>query len=191
MLRAAPDRVAPRCRHFGVCGGCSLQHLDHAAQLAAKGRIVAEALERIGGVTPDAWLPPLRGPVWAYRRRARLGCKYVDKKGKVFVGFRERGSPLLADLEVCEVLAPPVGSLIDAARGAVGGLDIKRRVAQIEVAVAENATALVLRVLDDPDACRPRAAARFRSGLTASRSTCSAAASTPSLPLTPPARALR
>ena len=151
VLRAAPERATPRCRHFGTCGGCSLQHLDHAAQLAAKGRIVSEALERIGGIQPERWLAPLAGPVWGYRRRARLGCKHVDKKGKVFVGFRERGSPLLADLEVCEVLAPPVGTLVAALAALVASLGIKRRVAQIEVAVAENATALVLRVLDDPD----------------------------------------
>lgn len=151
VLRAAPERATPRCRHYGTCGGCSLQHLDHAAQLAAKGRIVSEALERIGGIRPERWLAPLTGPVWGYRRRARLGCKHVDKKGKVFVGFRERGSPLLADLEVCEVLAPPVGALVSALAALVASLGIKRRVAQIEVAVAENATALVLRVLDDPD----------------------------------------
>ncbi len=150
VLRVAPERVTPRCRHFGVCGGCSLQHLEHAAQLAAKGRIVADALLRIGGLTPGTWLPPLAGPVWSYRRRARLGSKFVDKKGKVLVGFRERGSPLLADLEACEVLAEPVGNLITPLAKLIGGLDIKRRVAQVEVAVAGNATALVLRVLDDP-----------------------------------------
>ena len=150
VLRASPDRVEPRCRHFGVCGGCSLQHLDHAAQLTAKGRVVAEALERIGGVAPDAWLAPLTGPEWSYRRRARVGSKFVDKKGKVLVGFRERGSPLLADLEVCEVLASPAGNLITPLAELIGELDIKRRVAQIEVAVADNLTALVLRVLEDP-----------------------------------------
>ncbi len=150
VLRAAPDRVTPRCPHFGVCGGCSLQHLDHAAQLAAKGRIVAEELTRIGGVRPERWLPPLAGPIWAYRRRARLGSKFVDRKERVLVGFRERGSPLLADLGRCEVLAAPVGDLITALAGLIGGLELKRRVAQIEVAVAENVTALVLRVLDEP-----------------------------------------
>jgi len=111
VLKSAPDRVTPRCAHFGVCGGCSLQHLDHASQLAAKGRIVADELTRIGGVAPARWLPPLSGPVWSYRRRARLGCKYVDKKEKVIVGFRERGSPLLAELRQCEVLAEPAGRL--------------------------------------------------------------------------------
>ena len=152
VLRAAPERVAPRCRHFGICGGCSLQHLQHGAQLAAKARVVAEALARIGGVTPDAWLPPLTGPVFGYRRRARLGCKFVDKKGKVLVGFRERSSPLLADLESCEVLAPPVGGLLTGLARLVGSLEIRRRVAQIEVAVGDDAAALVLRVLDEPAA---------------------------------------
>ena len=150
LLRASPDRVVPRCRHFGSCGGCSLQHLSHDAQLAAKGRQVANELARIGGVQPDAWLPPLAGPVWSYRRRARLGCKYVVGKGKVLVGFRERGSPYLADLQQCEILAEPVGALIAQLAGLIDGLSIRNRVAQIEVAIADNATVLVLRVLDPP-----------------------------------------
>ncbi len=150
VLRASAERVAARCRHFGTCGGCSLQHLERGAQLAAKSRVVADAFERIGGVSPGEWLAPLSGPGWSYRRRARLGCKFVDKKGKVLVGFRERGSPLIADLEACEVLAPPVGALITPLAELVGRLDIRRRVAQVEVAVGENATALVLRVLEDP-----------------------------------------
>ncbi len=150
--RASPERVAPRCRHFGTCGGCSLQHFSHAAQLEAKCRIVAEALERIGGVEPRRWLAPLTGPVWGYRRRARLGCRHVDKKGRVLVGFRERGSPLLADLASCEVLAAPAGALLGALAELVGRLEIRRRVAQIEVAVADAVTALVLRVLEDPAA---------------------------------------
>jgi 23S rRNA (uracil1939-C5)-methyltransferase len=152
VLRASPDRVAPRCAHFGTCGGCALQHLSHGAQLAAKARIVAEALERIGNVSPARWLAPLTGPAWSYRRRARLGCKFVEKKGRVFVGFRERGSPLLAELAACEVLAPPVGGLVAELAALVAGLGIRRRVAQVEVAVADEATALVLRVLEDPSA---------------------------------------
>jgi len=150
VLRPAPERVLPRCQHFGVCGGCSLQHLDHAAQLAEKSRVVADELARIGGVSPARWLPPLAGPVWSYRRRARLGCKFVDRKGRVIVGFRERSSPLLADLRRCEVLAAPVGNLIADLAALIGDLEIRRRVPQIEVAVAENVTALVLRVLDPP-----------------------------------------
>jgi 23S rRNA (uracil1939-C5)-methyltransferase len=159
VLRASPDRVEPRCAHFGTCGGCALQHLSHGAQLAAKGRIVAEALERIGNVSPARWLAPLTGPAWSYRRRARLGCKFVEKKGRVFVGFRERGSPLLAELAACEVLAAPVGGLVAELAALVAGLGIRRRVAQVEVAVADEATALVLRVLEDPS---PEDLARLR-----------------------------
>jgi len=150
VQRASPERVDARCAHYGVCGGCSLQHLSHAAQLEAKGRVFAETLARIGGVAPGEWLPPLSGPTFGYRRRARLGCKFVDRKGKVLVGFRERGSPLIADLVACEVLAAPVGTLIAALAELVGTLEVRRRVAQIEVAAGDNATALVLRVLDDP-----------------------------------------
>ncbi len=150
VLRPSPQRVTPRCAHFGICGGCTLQHLDHAAQLEAKGRVVAEELARIGGVAPDRWLPPLAGPIWSYRRRARLGSKFVDRKARVLVGFRERGSPLLAELRRCEVLAAPVGEMLAELAMLIGGLELRRRVAQIEVAVAENVTALVLRVLDDP-----------------------------------------
>jgi 23S rRNA (uracil1939-C5)-methyltransferase len=150
LVRASPDRVTPRCQHFGNCGGCSLQHLSHDAQLVAKGRQVAEELERIGGVRPETWLPPLAGPIWSYRRRARLGCRYVVAKGRVLVGFRERGSPYLADLQQCKVLAEPVGGLIAALAQLIGELSIRDRVPQIEVAVADNATALVLRVLDPP-----------------------------------------
>jgi 23S rRNA (uracil1939-C5)-methyltransferase len=140
VLKPAPI-ARPRCAHFGTCGGCSLQHLAHPAQLVGKAAIVAEELARIGGVEPGRWLPPLSGPVWSYRRRARLGCKYVDKKERVFVGFRERGSPLLAD-RTGEVLAEPAGRLIEDLARLVGGLELRRRVAQIEVAVADNVTAL-------------------------------------------------
>ncbi|MGQ0429625.1 MAG: 23S rRNA (uracil(1939)-C(5))-methyltransferase RlmD [Gammaproteobacteria bacterium] len=150
VLRPSPDRIDPRCAHFGICGGCSLQHLGYAQQLEAKGRMVAEQLERLGGVRPGRWLPPLSGPAWSYRRRARLGCRHVDQKGRVLVGFRERGSPLLADLRGCPVLAGGAGGLIEPLAGLIGSLGIRRQVAQVEVAVGDNATALVLRVLEDP-----------------------------------------
>jgi 23S rRNA (uracil1939-C5)-methyltransferase len=190
VLRPAPERVTPRCAHFGVCGGCSLQHLDHAAQLAGKGRIVAEELQRIGGVQPERWLPPLAGPAWSYRRRARLGCKFVEKKGRVLVGFRERGSPLLADLRRCEILAAPVGGLIEELAALIGGLEIRRRLPQIEVAVAENATALVLRVLDAPQASDLARLAEFESrhGIALYLQTGGLETVTP---LSPPAVALR
>ncbi|MGO9947423.1 MAG: TRAM domain-containing protein [Steroidobacteraceae bacterium] len=111
VLTASPDRATPRCQHFGICGGCSLQHLSAGAQLAAKQRELLENLERIGSVHPERVLDALRGPEWAYRRRARLGVKYVHKKGRVLAGFRERDKPYLADLRRCEILTEPLGLL--------------------------------------------------------------------------------
>ena len=150
VLTPAPERVTPRCAHFGVCGGCALQHLSADAQLEAKNMELRDNLERLGEVTPLSWLPPLRGPVWGYRRRARLGAKYVTKKGKVLVGFRERLGPFIADVQDCDVLAPPVGDLVAPLANLIMTLSIRERVPQIEVAVADNAVALVFRVLDPP-----------------------------------------
>ena len=150
VLQASPDRVTPRCAHFGVCGGCALQHLQESRQVEFKSRELADVLQRVARATPDEWLPPLLGPSWAYRRRARLGARYVPKKGRVIVGFRERLAPYIAALERCEVLAPPVGALIEPLSRLLTGLSIREQVPQIEVAVAENATALVLRVMHEP-----------------------------------------
>jgi len=149
VLRPSPDRVAARCAHFGVCGGCALQHLDPAAQLAFKQRELADALLRIGQVEPQQWLPPLSGPVWNYRRRARLGAKYVRKKGRTLVGFRERAGPYVADLAGCEILVPPVDRLVKPLAALIEGLSIREALPQVEVAVGDVAT-LVMRVLEPP-----------------------------------------
>lgn len=150
VLEPAPERVEPRCPHFGVCGGCALQHLEPAAQIAAKQTELRESFERLARVSPQQWLEPLRGPEWNYRRRARLGAKYVAKKGRVVVGFRERLAPYVAALDQCPVLAPPVDALVSPLSDLLTGLDIRERVPQIEVAVADNAVGLVLRVLNPP-----------------------------------------
>lgn len=163
VLEPSPDRVTPKCAHFGVCGGCALQHLAPAAQLAAKQRELEDNLLRIGKVTPTRWLPPVTGPVWGYRRRARLGVKYVVKRGEVLVGFRERGKPYIAALERCEILAPPVDALIAPLKELIGALAARDRIAQIEVAVADTATVLVLRNLDPLGAADREALARFES----------------------------
>jgi 23S rRNA (uracil1939-C5)-methyltransferase len=149
VLQPSPDRVVPRCAHFGVCGGCALQHMSPAAQVAAKRVELADALARIGRVEPETWLEPLEGPVWGYRRRARLGAKYVPKRGRALVGFRERAKPYVAALERCEILASPVDALIAPLSELLTGLAGREAIPQIEVAVAEGATALVLRVLED------------------------------------------
>ena len=150
VIVASPSRVTPRCRHFGTCGGCSLQHLAPDAQLEFKQRQLLENLTRIGQVTPQRILEPLAGPIWHYRRRARLGVKRVARKGRVLVGFRERSAPYVADLAECVVLEPPVDGLLGPLASLIDGLSIASRVPQIEVAVAPPDTALVLRVLDAP-----------------------------------------
>ncbi|HEX8783875.1 MAG TPA: hypothetical protein VF764_10920, partial [Steroidobacteraceae bacterium] len=150
VLQPSAARVVPRCPHFGVCGGCVLQHLSPAAQLAAKESELRDALARVARVAPARWLGPLEGPHWGYRRRARLGAKFVRKKGTVVVGFRERAAPLIAQLRSCDVLAPPAAALIAPLAAMLTELSIREHVPQIEVAVAGNGTALVLRVLEAP-----------------------------------------
>jgi 23S rRNA (uracil1939-C5)-methyltransferase len=150
VLESSAQRVTPRCPHFGNCGGCNLQHLSPGAQLAAKADRLYDSLERIGRVVPAARWAPLSGPAWGYRRRARLGVRRVDKKGRVLVGFRERRKPWVADMDSCPVLAGSVGELLPALAELIGGLEIARRVPQVEVAVGEDRTALVFRVLDPP-----------------------------------------
>ena len=150
VLRASPDRVPAECPHFGLCGGCALQHLAPPAQLSFKQSQLLESLARLGGVEPASVLEPLAGPVWGYRRRARLGIKLVPRKGRVLVGFRERSAPYVADLHECRVLAAPAGMLIDPLAALVASLSIAARVPQAEVAVADGVCAIVLRVLDPP-----------------------------------------
>jgi 23S rRNA (uracil1939-C5)-methyltransferase len=148
----AADRVTPRCAHFDACGGCALQHLDSGAQLRLKERQLQATLTRLAGAAPARWLPAIQGPAWGYRRRARLGVRFVRRKERALVGFRERRSNLIADLRRCEVLSPPVDGLILPLSALVTRLSIRERLPQIEVAVADNAVALVLRVLDAPSA---------------------------------------
>jgi 23S rRNA (uracil1939-C5)-methyltransferase len=141
-------RVEPRCPHFGVCGGCSLQHLEAGEQIMAKQQVLLDNLNRIGRVAPDEVLPPLRGPVWGYRGKARLGVKDVIKKRRVLVGFREKRSPFVADLRRCEVLHPSVGERIPVIADLIIGLKARSRIPQVEVAVTDSVTALVFRHLD-------------------------------------------
>jgi 23S rRNA (uracil1939-C5)-methyltransferase len=150
VLEPAAARVTPRCAHFGVCGGCALQHLDGAAQLAIKEQQLREALERLGKVTPRQWLAPLTGPQWQYRRRARLGARYVRARERSLVGFRERLSSHVAALTRCEVLSAPVADLLEPLSALLTSLSIRERVPQVEVSVADACTVLVLRVLDAP-----------------------------------------
>jgi 23S rRNA (uracil1939-C5)-methyltransferase len=143
-------RIAAPCPHFALCGGCALQHLDHSEQLQVKERQLRDALLRVGKVEPEAWLPAVVGPIWGYRRRARLGARYVTKLGRSLVGFRERRGSFIAALERCAVLASPVDDLLVPLSELLTSLSIRERVPQVEVAVGDNVTVLVLRVLDEP-----------------------------------------
>jgi 23S rRNA (uracil1939-C5)-methyltransferase len=148
VLHPSPDRVEPKCPHYGVCGGCSLQHLAAGAQIMAKQQVLLDNLAHIGGVVPEEVLAPLSGPVWGYRARARLGVRLVVKKGRVLVGFREKRSALLADLSRCEVLHPAVGERLAGLAALVGRLEARARIPQVEVAVTDCVTVLVFRTLD-------------------------------------------
>jgi 23S rRNA (uracil1939-C5)-methyltransferase len=148
VTKASPERVEPKCPHFGMCGGCSLQHMEAGAQIKAKQQVLLDKLKHIGKVGPDTVLPPLTGPVWGYRTKGRLGVKDVIKKGRVLVGFREKRSPYVADLTRCEVLHPSVGEHLGDLSELVEQLEAKARIPQIEIAVTTAATALLFRHLD-------------------------------------------
>ena len=149
ILQSAPDRVDAKCEHYGVCGGCSFQHVKPDYQIRHKQDTMLEQLRHIGGVQPEIILPPLTGPVWGYRRRARLGAKYVEKKQKLLIGFREKNSSFLADIKQCEVLHPSVGFMMDDLQKLISRLSVYRQLPQVEVAVADNVTVLVFRHLAD------------------------------------------
>jgi 23S rRNA (uracil1939-C5)-methyltransferase len=152
ILAASPDRSVPRCLHFGTCGGCSLQHLAPEAQIRAKQSQLADAFEHIGRIAPQRWLAPMTGAHSAYRRRARLGVKYVHKKGRVLAGFREREKPYLADIKRCEILVEPLADLPSELAALAESLSIRDRLPQVEVAAGDEHTALVLRVMEAPSA---------------------------------------
>ena len=147
VLRAAPTRVTPECTHFGTCGGCSLQHLAPEAQLAAKQQILQDSLAHIGKVAPERWLAPLPGPVWGYRRKARLGVRLVPKKGGVLVGFRERRHSFITPLAECKTLDQRLAALLPALTELISGLSCADRIPQIEVAAGDREVALVFRHL--------------------------------------------
>lgn len=150
ILRASPQRVVPRCPHYGVCGGCSMQHLDSSAQVAAKQRVLESSLWHLARLKPEELYAPIYGSPWGYRFRARLSAHYVEKKGGVLIGFHERKSSHVADITECANLPQHVSALLVPLRALVGGLSICRAIPQIEIAVGEAAatvTAIVLRIL--------------------------------------------
>ena len=147
VLEASPDRVEPKCQHYAICGGCSLQHLSSEAQIQYKQNSMLESLKHLGDVEPQEVFEPITGDSWGYRRKARLGAKFVFKKDKVLVGFRERHGGFLADMQSCEVLHESVGKKLEAFQKMMYGMDSRDSTPQIEVAVGDEATALIIRHL--------------------------------------------
>jgi 23S rRNA (uracil1939-C5)-methyltransferase len=150
VLRESSRRVHPRCAHADICAGCSLQHMDCGAQIRWKQAILAEALGHCGKVLPERWLPALVAGHWGYRRKARLGVRYVARKGCTLVGFRERGTSYVADVRRCHILNPVVGERIEAIATVLDSLSIRKRVPQIEIAMGDGPCVLVFRALDPP-----------------------------------------
>jgi 23S rRNA (uracil1939-C5)-methyltransferase len=149
ILEASTERVTADCAHFGVCGGCSMQHMAMPAQVHFKQKILLEQLKHFGHVVPESLLPPIMANDWGYRRKARLGARYVRKKEKMLIGFREKSTGILADLETCLILHPSLGKRLAHVREVVAGLTQFDQIPQIEVAVGDNTAALIFRHMTD------------------------------------------
>ncbi len=147
VISKSDDRVDAKCTAFGICGGCSLQHMYPEAQILMKQNVLLEQLEHIGKSQPQTILPPLTGPHWEYRRKARLGVKYVIKKESVLIGFREVRSNFIAQIEQCEVLHPSIGKKLDELKALITNISIKDQIPQLEVAIGDNKTVIILRHL--------------------------------------------
>ena len=147
IIVASPDRVDPPCEYFGVCGGCALQHLDPQAQIRFKANTLIENMARIGKVEPEQWLEPMQDALWHYRRKARPGVKFVPKKGGVMVGFREKASSYITSLKSCLTLDKEISDLLPGLHDLFAACSISNQIPQVEVAVADNAAALIVRHL--------------------------------------------
>ena len=148
----SPQRVRPGCPNFGLhkgaCGGCKMQHLDAAAQVAMKQRVLEDNLWHLAKVKAETLLRPIEGPAWGYRYRARLSVRYVVKKGEVLIGFHERKSRYIADMQVCPILPPHVSAMLMPLRALIAGMDARETLPQVELACGDDVTALVLRHLE-------------------------------------------
>ncbi len=149
VIESSSLRVEPKCEYYGVCGGCSFQHVESTAQIEVKQKLLSDQFARIGHLSGISFWPPLTGPYWGYRYKARLSAKYVANKGRVLVGFHEKGNPYIVDMLHCDVLHPAIGGLLSELSELIGSLSTRSRMPQVEVAVGDNVRTLVFRVLDD------------------------------------------
>ncbi len=152
LLSESSLRTRPRCEFFGLCGGCAMQHLNPPAQVAIKQRVLEDNLHHIGKVRPASVMRPIQGPDWGYRYRARMSVRFVEKKGKVLIGFHERKSSYVADMTSCEILPPKVSAMLLPMRALVSSLSIRDRLPQMELAIGEDGgeqvIVLVLRIME-------------------------------------------
>lgn len=148
LVQRSSQRAEPPCPNFGNCGGCAMQHLEPAAQVAVKQRVLEDSLAHIGKVKPNQVLPPLHGPYWGYRYRARFSTRFVPKKGGVLVGFREKNGRYVVDMTECRVLPPKVSALLGPLRTCLAQLSRPDRLPQIELAMGDQMTALTLRHME-------------------------------------------
>lgn len=148
ILKPSDKRVDPLCENFGICGGCSLQHIDFETQVMYKQQVLVDNLKHIGNVELHNVLPPLYGREWGYRYRARLSAKYVTKKGGALVGFREKGAPYVVNMDKCHVLPKQVSDLITPLKELINPLSIATRIPQIEVAVGDSVIVLLFRIME-------------------------------------------
>ncbi len=148
IITPSPERVAPQCPNFGICGGCTLQHIEFKTQVKYKQQVLIDNLKHLGKVTTQIILPPLYGKPWGYRHRARLSAKYVAKKGGTLVGFREKGAPYVVNMTECHILPPHISNLIVPLRQLLDQLSIKAKIPQIEVAVGDNISVILLRIME-------------------------------------------
>jgi 23S rRNA (uracil1939-C5)-methyltransferase len=161
VLKESFLRAEPRCPHFGVCGGCSMQHVEFNGQVAIKQRVMEDNLAHIGKVKAERILPPIAGPAWGYRHRARMSARYVEKKGSVLVGFHEKRSRYIVDMHECHILPPHISKLIDPLRVMIEKLSIKDRMPQVEIAVGAKVSVLVFRNMEAITAADEKILANF------------------------------
>lgn len=150
ILHASSQRAAPRCRHFSTCGGCAMQHLNSQGQLAIKQRQLENNLLHIGKVRAQQILRPIAGVDWGYRHRARLSVYYHASRGHVRIGFHEKKSRYIVDMQSCEILPPHISALLPALRQCIDSLSLRARIPQIELALSDKLNIFVLRILDEP-----------------------------------------
>lgn len=148
VIKPAACRIEPKCKYFGICGGCAMQHIEMSSQVASKQRVLEDNLWHIGKVKAQTILPPIIGSAWNYRHKARLSVRNVPKKGGVLIGFHERKSSYIADMQTCEILPKAVSDLLMPLRSLIASLTLAEKIPQIEISVGEYIIALVLRILE-------------------------------------------